>query len=256
MRAVLSILFATAAFGPSVASADQCQLVDAQVAARAVELARKSTSVIDWCEPCRGSNKRGPFTINTVEHKNRQIEINGIAVDLAYTFIHTKGDEYTNLGLAAGCQAHGVSRTIQSSQPAQRPPPPPPPRGPFPPRTPAARVTSGDDVGGTWSVSIRGVVSTCTTMPAHRKATWTIAVSDGKLSLITEAGREMVAAVPTLDRQSIRVDLQDRQRPDAAVLQVNQSLKDHFFAKLLHVDRAGRTQGCATLFDVMATRVP
>ncbi len=259
MRALLSILVATAALGSSVASADQCQLVDSQVATRAAELARKSSSVIEFCEPCRGGVQRGPFSIGKVEIKDRQVEINGVAVDLAYTFLHTSGGEYTNLALAAGCPAHGVSRTLRSTQRPQAPPAPlapPSPRVPAAPRPPVVRVTAPEDLGGTWNVSIRGSVTTCAALPAKRNATWTIAVADGTLSLITDAGRELVAPLPAVVRQSLRVDLQDHKQPQAGVLQVNQSLKDHFYGKLVQVERGSRATSCATVFDVMATRAP
>jgi hypothetical protein len=55
--------------------------------------------------------------------------------------------------------------------------------------------------------------------------------------------------VPTLDRSSIRVQLKDRHQPHSGVMQVNQSLKDHIFARFLHVEK-----GCATAFDVMGKR--
>jgi hypothetical protein len=256
MRALLSILVATAALGSSAASADQCQLVDSQVAARAAELARKSASVIELCEPCRGGVQRGPFSIDKVEIKNRQVEINGVAVDLAYTFLHTGGGEYTNLALAAGCPAHGVSRTIRSTQAPQRPVAPPRPRVPPMPRTPVTRVSAPEDLGGTWNVTIRGAVTTCAAMPAKRNATWTIAVAGGTLSLITDAGRELVAPLPSIDRQTLRVELKDHKQPQAGVLQVNQNLKDHFFGKLVEVERGSRATSCATVYDVMAARVP
>lgn len=255
MRALLSILVATAALGSSVASADQCQLVDSQVAARAAELARKSASVIEYCEPCRGGVQRGPFSIEKVEIRNRQVEINGVAVDLAYTFLHTSGGEYTNLALAAGCPARGVSRAIRSTQAPQRPLAPPQPRVPLTPRMPVVRVSAPEDLGGTWNVTVRGTVTTCPAMPAKRSATWTVAVAGGTFSLMTDAGRELVAPLPALDRQMLRVDLQDHKQPQASVLQVNQSLKDHFYGKLVEVERGARTS-CATVYDVMATRAP
>lgn len=255
MRAILSIVVATAALGSSVASADQCQLVDSQVAARAVELARKSSSVIELCEPCRGGVQRGPFSIEKVEIKNRQVEINGEAVDLAYTFLHTSGGEYTNLAMAAGCPAKGVSRTIRSTQAPQPPMAPLPPRVPAAPRPAIARVSAPEELGGTWNVSVRGTVTTCAALPAKRNATWTIAIADGTLSLIMD-GRELVAALPALERQSVRVDLKDAKQPQASVLQVNQSLKDHFYGKLVQVERGARGASCATVYDVMANRAP
>ncbi len=256
MRALLSILVATAALGSSVASADQCQLVDSQVATRAAELARKSSSVIEFCEPCRGGVQRGPFSIGKVEIKNRQVEINGVAIDLAYTFVHTSGGEYTNLALAAGCAAHGVSRTIRSTQSPQPPLAPPQPRVPAAPRPTMARVTAPEDLGGTWKVSVRGTVSTCGALPAMRNAVWTLAIADGTLSLMMDAGRELVAPLPVLERQSLRVELQDPKQPQAVVLQANQSLKDHFYGKLVQVERGSRGTSCATVYDVMANRAP
>jgi hypothetical protein len=248
MRAVLSILFTATVFTPTVASADQCALISTQTADRAVELARKSTRMIEFCEPCTGGVMRGPFTINKVERGARQVEINGKPVDLAYVFIHTKGDEYKNLGLAVGCGATNVSKVVRSTKQAQTPPPPPPP---FTPRAPMPRIASADDIGGTWTVSIRGSLSTCGPAPAQRKETWTITIANGSISLMTEQGRELVAPTAALVHNSIRVDLKDRQQPQSGVLQVNQSLKDHFYGRLLHVEK-----GCAVAFDVMGTRTP
>jgi hypothetical protein len=248
MRAFLAILFTATLAAPSLARADQCALNDPQINTRAVELAKQSTAVIEYCEPCKGGSMRGPFTIHSVGVRGREVEINGKPVDLAYVFVHTKGDEYTNLGLAAGCAATGISRVIRSPRPAIPPPPapmsnPPPPSRPY---TPPPRVTSADDIAGTWNVTIRGSVSTCGPAPASRTATWTITSSGVTLSLLTDTGRELVAPLPVLDRGSIRVELKDSKQ---SVFQTTQFMKDHLSGRFLIVEK-----GCAVVYDVWARR--
>lgn len=260
MRAVLAILFTSAIFAPSIARADQCALNDGLVNARAAELARKSASVIEWCELCKGSNMVGPFTIKTIDIKNRQVEINGKPVDLAYTFVHTKGDEYQNLGLAAGCTAHGVSKTIKSSKPAVAPPPPNPAINPAPPmppptgtRPPMPRVSAGDDLAGTWKIWLRHSVSSCHVagVVAPRHVTWTISSSVGTLSLMTDSGRELVAPVPPLDRGGIKVDFRDGKLPQSGGAHIDQFLKDQFFGQIVIVEK-----GCATVYSISGSRIP
>ena len=125
------------------AYADQCEWIDAKVAAKAQKQLASHPKVIAFCEPC---GEKAPGTpevaasveLGTPEAGYKDVRINGNPVDLAYTFVQTSPGTYKNLAMLAGCEATGVSRTLQVADetpngvlitpddPAPEPPPPPP----------------------------------------------------------------------------------------------------------------------------------
>lgn len=263
MRLVLTLL--PVLIATSTARADQCALVDSKVATKAIELVRRSTKVLDFCEPCGDKVARGPYRIVSTEIRGRQVVINSKPVDLAYVYIHTGGDDYSNLAKEAGCIAHGVSPTVKDSRSAQTPlPPPPMPSGPpMPPGGPPTikRVSSPDDIGGTWNVSLRPSVSTCgpvavsSPMPSVPPVTWTITSTSGDISIMTDDGHELTATGATLSRFTM-LDVQVDAKRGKLAMRLHQFLKDSFDGKLIAIETQGRGKTCATYYDVWGRRAP
>ena len=101
----------------STAHADQCEWVHDGVAQRAQQLLAKHPTVIQFCEPCGEQAPGTPIEARTVASTRpqagfQQLQINGQAIDLAYTYIKTSGTTYANLARLAGCPADGVSPTL------------------------------------------------------------------------------------------------------------------------------------------------
>jgi hypothetical protein len=135
---------------PAAARADQCQLVDADVAARAVAALANHPKVIQFCEPC-GDKAPGEVAVASRVEKERdtsgdyQIVIDRREVDLAYTYVQTGPNKFENVAELAGCPTSGVSPSLKvddatptgvlitaDATPVQvaAPPPPPPPAPP------------------------------------------------------------------------------------------------------------------------------
>lgn len=256
-----AILFAAAALygAPAVAHADQCAIVDPAIATRAAELAKKSDAMIEYCEPCGDKQPVLPRQLTSVNANSKVVWLNGRPVDLAYVFIHTTGDDYQNLGLAAGCSAQRVSKSIKSSakplpaSPSLPPPPlPPPPGGPINRPPPIPKLSSVDDITGTWKVGVRARVSTCgpVTATSRRDATWTIAVHDNEFIVTTDDGHELVAPAMPLDRFGyFKADLADRKRPQQGSLSFSAGMVGHFFGQMVVIETI-KGQKCATAYEV------
>jgi hypothetical protein len=154
-RTVLMLGSALALAGsPSLARADQCQLVDATVAGAARKLLPRGAVVIEYCEPCKGGSPGAPTAIATVDtaisHGKAAVRLDGKEIDLAYTYVKTGPATYTNVGLMVGCGADGVRGFLDAGPgtgagpdparpPTGSPAAPPPPRPlPPPPRPPGS----------------------------------------------------------------------------------------------------------------------
>jgi hypothetical protein len=104
------------------AGADQCQVVSQDTARWAVKLLTGGV-VVKRCEPCE--DKGGtPMPVKKVEAKRWSgdakqsvVIVNGKETDLAYLFLQTGQDTYTNVALMAGCAAKDVSTFINLSAP-------------------------------------------------------------------------------------------------------------------------------------------
>jgi len=263
MRLSFVALAAAAVLAPHLAHADQCAIVDSAVATRAVDLARHSRAVIDYCEPCGDKAPSTPVSIRKADIINGRVMINGHHVDLAYVYYQVAGDEYRNLGLEAGCSAQQVTRVIHDNHPvgvAPPLPPPPPPGPPFPPsRPPAVRISSFDDIAGNWTVEIRPRLSTCAVPGASRQESWSVAINGNEVTLITGTGGDMSGAkVPLASSNFLKAMLVDRREPDRGAVQIFQTFKDTFYADLLQVERNGgrRRHPCTTSYSVIARRAP
>ena len=113
----LPLLLAVAAL-PSLAHADQCQLIDDEVANRALVALKGHPKVIQFCEPCGDKAPGEPVVADRVA-KTRgtsadyEITIDRREVDLAYTYVQTGPTRYENVAALAGCPASGVSPSLR-----------------------------------------------------------------------------------------------------------------------------------------------
>lgn len=261
---VLPIAFAIA---PSIARADQCAINDQAIADKAVALAKKSTAMIELCEPCGEKVGRGPYPIGSVDGTNGRVTFDGNLRDLAYTYILVGKDTYQNLGMLAGCKPERVSKEIVEPRPVRPRPARPPAPGvvrsgppPVPPGMARARVTKPDDIAGNWSVVIRPSLSTCKVTAKNRTETWSIAV-DKSAEITVNQGTgadDFIGAQSSLDHGMYRPELATKNRSSANVLQITHSLRDTFWGKITRAESSGikGDPACLTVVDVTGTRVP
>lgn len=108
----LVVVLALAAAG--TARADQCQVVDADVADWAVKVLPKGASFVEQCEPCGDTGPTTPRVANTVrvDKKAGSVLVNGKVVDLAYVYVQTGKATYTNVALMTGCPTQGVAPSV------------------------------------------------------------------------------------------------------------------------------------------------
>jgi len=95
------------------AHADQCQSVSADHAAWATKLLTKNAVVATFCESCGDTKPGTPTTITSITTKAstakdlKTVQINGKAIDLAYTYLQTGKSTWANVGLLVGCPVSG-----------------------------------------------------------------------------------------------------------------------------------------------------
>jgi len=124
------------------ARADQCEWIDAGAAQKAQAILAKQPMTIAFCEPCGDKAPGMPVqaksvTIGSPQGEYKEVQINGKAVDLAYTYVKTSATKYQNLAKLAGCSAEGVSPSLTVADETKHgvlitasdaaPPPPPAP---------------------------------------------------------------------------------------------------------------------------------
>lgn len=106
------------------ALADQCAWNTKAIADRAAELVKPGATVIEFCEPC-SDDRPGPSvavkSTRVTQPKTGYFEltINRKAVDLAYLFVKTADNVFTNVGVLAGCDPHDVSTEIRDGKPTK-----------------------------------------------------------------------------------------------------------------------------------------
>jgi hypothetical protein len=116
MKVWIPLAFAVAVL-PSIARADQCQLVDDEVATRALAALKGNPKVIQFCEPCGDKAPGEPVVANRVAKQrdvsgDYEVTIDRREVDLAYTYVQTGLERYENVAALAGCPASGVSPSL------------------------------------------------------------------------------------------------------------------------------------------------
>ncbi len=102
----LPIVVATAG-----AWADQCQVVDAAVAARAVRAIQGSHArVLPHCAPCEdpAPTLGAAFVPRTVTSTGTSVVVDGVEQDLAYLYLEVSPNVFENVALRTGCEAFEV----------------------------------------------------------------------------------------------------------------------------------------------------
>jgi hypothetical protein len=270
-RLALATPFILAILSPAIARADQCAINDQAIADKAVELAKKSSMMLELCEPCGEKHPQGPYPIGTVGGANGRVTFDGNERDLAYTYILVGKHTYENLGLLAGCKAVRVSKELIDSRPVRpRPPRSQPNQGgpwvngrpPGPPTTRPGRmrVQNPDDLAGTWTVTVRPSLSTCNLAGKNATQTWSITVDNGADVTVNlgNGADDFVGSQGSLDRGFYQPKLSTKNRPSANVLQITQSVKDAFHGKITRAESSGikGDPACLTVVDVSGRRVP
>jgi hypothetical protein len=99
----------------TTARADQCIVVKPEVAKWAAKVLADQTA-IKHCEPCDEKRPSPPFAVKRVETRawsgdttQKVVVVNGKEEDLAYLYVQTGPDTYTNVAAMAGCPTTGVS---------------------------------------------------------------------------------------------------------------------------------------------------
>jgi hypothetical protein len=118
MRSLVIIVATLGALGSSV-RADQCQLVEQDVADWAVKLLAKGVTFVAQCEPCGDKGPSQPQQVTKISQRAgthdaslRQVVVNGKEIDLAYVFVQTGKLTFTNAALMLGCPTQSVSSTV------------------------------------------------------------------------------------------------------------------------------------------------
>ena len=108
--------------GSSPAMADQCLVLEREVGERVLEIVNEGDLVVELCEPC-GETEPSWMRVRRIElvdwepsaNENRWVEVqlNGRAVDLAYTYLRISGIRWRNLAGMVACEATDVSPEIE-----------------------------------------------------------------------------------------------------------------------------------------------
>jgi hypothetical protein len=122
MKALLVLPFL---FVPTLAHADQCELVSDEVATHALAAMRGQPNVIEYCEPC---GDKAPGEPHAIDHLAKQRDTEGSyavtldkrEVDLAYLYVQTAPSTYENVAALAGCPTSGVSPSLHVDDASDR----------------------------------------------------------------------------------------------------------------------------------------
>ena len=103
-----------------VAQADQCASVSSEMAAHARQLIADHPTVVMFCEPCSDRVPGEPAALQTVSSEGSEVRFNGLAIDLAYTYVQTSPRRYDNLAALVGCPTLGVSPSLRVEEATDR----------------------------------------------------------------------------------------------------------------------------------------
>ncbi|MBY0414119.1 MAG: hypothetical protein K2Q18_08130 [Bdellovibrionales bacterium] len=113
---LLSAIFSSAAF------ADQCQWNSKSDAASALKLL-KGNEIILWCQNCGEAKPSYIVKVNSAKQKVpgegfREITVETAkgpeSIDLAYTYVRTASNVFTNMAQLVGCPSTGATTFIQT----------------------------------------------------------------------------------------------------------------------------------------------
>jgi hypothetical protein len=267
MRNVLVLSVVAALGAPAIASADRCALNSRSVAERALTIVKQGSTVLEYCEPCGDKAPGKPFVVKSIENKDGRVLVNGSVRSLAYLFVKGGAEHYQNVGIMSRCGARDVSAWIidgEPSGPHKVPPAPPPP--PRPPITPLPRVSSPDELIGSWAVKITTRATTCNGIakdvpaspPPRSEETWAIDSVGGAITILTTTGQELNGSVGSMKYGTYRHRLTSKQKPTELMLDLTHSVKHRFYGTIVKTELVasrGRSH-CVTLLDVAGTQLP
>jgi hypothetical protein len=131
MTRLLPLALVLASLVASLARADQCQLVDREVAERALRAIRASRGrVLAHCAPCGDPppSLGEAFVPGTVNSTGSSLLVDGTERDLAYLYLEVAPNLFENIALRAGCPAEGIPEVWDfrsgTARPAAFGPPP------------------------------------------------------------------------------------------------------------------------------------
>lgn len=115
----------------AAAQADQCQLVDRDVAERALRAIRASHGrVLAHCAPCGDPppSLATAFVPGSVSATSSSLVVDGTERDLAYLYLEVAPNVFENIALRTGCPADGIPQVwdFTSGTPRAAPFGPPP----------------------------------------------------------------------------------------------------------------------------------
>ncbi|MBK8455504.1 MAG: hypothetical protein WAQ53_01185 [Thiofilum sp.] len=115
-RFLLALGLAIATFN---VQADQCQLIEPDQMARALDHIKPNSTYIEFCEPCGDKDffRRKAQTVRALAVSTQKVgnetywalKLNGKEVDLAYTFVRKADGSFINLSKLADCPSSDVS---------------------------------------------------------------------------------------------------------------------------------------------------
>lgn len=99
----------------NTAYADQCALISAEQAGKALDFLKPGGTIVEFCEPCGDKDfySKSAQSITEIQARQEQeywsVKVNGTALDLAYTFVRNAEGSYLNLSKFADCPSDDVS---------------------------------------------------------------------------------------------------------------------------------------------------
>lgn len=99
----------------SSAWADQCALISAEQAGRALDFLKPGGTIVEFCEPCGDKDfySKPEQLIADIQARQEQeywsVKVNGKELDLAYTFVRNVEGSYLNVSKLANCPSDDVS---------------------------------------------------------------------------------------------------------------------------------------------------
>lgn len=112
----------------TAALADQCQYVSAESAKKAVKLIslskKNSGGVLELCQNC-GERVPKEIRVNQIDigatgvsEAPAEVAVNGVGIDLAYTYVDINNGTWVNLGMLSNCPVDGASQFITEKKSA------------------------------------------------------------------------------------------------------------------------------------------
>lgn len=105
--------------------ADQCALISAEQAGKALDFLKPGGTIVEFCEPCGDKDfySKPDQLIADIQARQEQeywsVKVNGKELDLAYTFVRNAEGSYLNVSKLANCPSDDVSVGFPASNPVK-----------------------------------------------------------------------------------------------------------------------------------------